>query len=279
MRKAMILVAVAGLAGLLAPVALADPPGPFASLSGKCPAGGGQQYFSTGPLAAAQASVVARIAVTGGIADFDSISPSGSAADGVAAGGVAWVPWKPFGAGASPQIEASCQYDSANSVAVPFSVEFSEVPSAPASYSGVSFLSSYTSPYGPLDATAKPLPGAFCAVVQRGASFKNVFSVRPRSIIVGSSDGGELVIDWRRWTRTTATGAGTAHPDHGTYPITVVLSDPIDGEFTRLTIVAKLKVGGELVPPDRLALATLGHLLEWVQSSAVQAIGDKFWPA
>jgi hypothetical protein len=135
---------------------------------------------------------------------------------------------------------------------------------------------------GPLDVAAigsAGLPRLFSNSVLHGETVSNVFSVRPRSIVVDSADGGELAIHWTQWTDTSASGHGTAHPDHGTYPIAVRVEDVIDGKFTRLTIMAK--IGGKAYPPDRMVLADDGtQLLLWADLDWVHNPESGFspWP-
>jgi len=128
-------------------------------------------------------------------------------------------------------------------------------------------------------AGASRLPRLYSTVVMHGASFSNVFAVRPRSIVVDSADGGELVINWIQWTHSSASGNGTAHPDHGTYPIKVRASDVIDGEFTHLTVTGKQPTGRWYA--DQLVLADMGDsTLTWARQEWVgnSESGLSLWP-
>jgi hypothetical protein len=112
-------------------------------------------------------------------------------------------------------------------------------------------------------AIAAALPRIYSTVVQHGEAFTNVFAVRPRAIVVDSADGGELRIRWTHWSPTSASGYGRAYPDHGSFAITVRVADVIEGEFTRLTVVAKR--AGRTYPPNRLELGTDGTTLTWAR--------------
>lgn len=128
-------------------------------------------------------------------------------------------------------------------------------------------------------AGAPRLPRLYSTVVMHGASFANVFSVRPRSVVVDSADGGELVISWMQWTRSGASGRGTAHPDHGSYPIKVSASDVIHGVFTHLTVNGKQPTGRWYA--ERLVLADLGDsTLTWARQEWVSnpESGLSRWP-
>lgn len=138
-------------------------------------------------------------------------------------------------------------------------------------------------PMGMLPSTAGAatprLPRLYSAVVMHGTSFSNVFSVRPRSVVVDSADGGELVISWMQWTRHSASGRGTAHPDHGSYPIKVSASDVIKGVFTHLTVNGKQPTGRWYA--ERLVLADLGDsTLTWARQEWVSnpESGMSPWP-
>jgi hypothetical protein len=123
------------------------------------------------------------------------------------------------------------------------------------------------------------LPRLYSAVVMHGASFSNVFSVRPRSVVVDSADGGELVISWMQWRRHSASGRGAAHPDHGSYPIKVSASDVIKGVFTHLTVNGKQPTGRWYA--ERLVLADLGDsTLTWAREEWVSnpESGLSLWP-
>jgi hypothetical protein len=118
---------------------------------------------------------------------------------------------------------------------------------------------------GPASAVARAagLPTLYCNVVSHdnNQTFSPVFSVRPRIVIVDSADGGELVIRWATWTHASATGTGTAHPDHGQYPVGVRASDAVGGRFMHLAITSDLD-GRHYV--DHLHLAyVIGDALGW----------------
>jgi hypothetical protein len=66
------------------------------------------------------------------------------------------------------------------------------------------------------------------------------FKIRPRKVVIVEAYGGELVLHWSSWTRTSASGAGTAYPDHGHYPIRVLASRVYHGHFMRLQINRKV---------------------------------------
>jgi hypothetical protein len=87
---------------------------------------------------------------------------------------------------------------------------------------------------------------------------------RPHTVVVDSADGGELVLKWTRWTARSARAHGTAHPDHGSYPITVTVSRVVDGVFTRMTI--NIRVDGH-THANRMALAVTGSQVLWMRTS------------
>jgi hypothetical protein len=122
------------------------------------------------------------------------------------------------------------------------------------------------------------LPRLYNSVAMHGETFTDVFSVRPRSVVVDSADGGELVVHWTQWSHSRALGHGTAHPDHGTLPIKVQVGDPIDDDFTRLTVT--FKVGGKWGRPDRLILAYQGNILTWARLEDLHnpELGFTAWP-
>jgi hypothetical protein len=110
---------------------------------------------------------------------------------------------------------------------------------------------------------SRGLPTLYCNVVSHdnNQTFSPVFSVRPRIVIVDSADGGELVVRWATWTHASATGTGTAHPDHGQYPVGVRASDAVGGRFMHLAITSDLD-GRHYV--DHLHLAyVIGDALGW----------------
>jgi hypothetical protein len=115
----------------------------------------------------------------------------------------------------------------------------------------------------PASASTGKLPKLYCNVVSHNKekSFSPVFSIRPKVVIVNSADGGELVVHWTQWTKSSATGAGTAHPDHGSFPITIRASDPVHGRFMHLTITTETNGKTEV---DHLHLTkVVGTALGW----------------
>jgi hypothetical protein len=122
------------------------------------------------------------------------------------------------------------------------------------------------------------LPRLYSTSVLHGETVVNVFKVRPRIAVTDSADGGELVIHWRSWTATRAVGTGRAHPDHGSYPISVTASRPVSGYFTRLTVTGKT---GAVWHPDPLGLGYLGGIsLTWINLSWMNnpESGSTPWP-
>lgn len=98
------------------------------------------------------------------------------------------------------------------------------------------------------------------------------FAVRPAKIALDSADGGTLRLHWRRWSAKEAVGVGIAQPDHGTYRIIAILSDPGYGTFQRMTIHFP-----RYHSVDRLALAdqggSQGKWPEWVRLSGLNNAG------
>jgi hypothetical protein len=130
----------------------------------------------------------------------------------------------------------------------------------------------------PAVAGAASLPRLFRTEVFRESSTHDLFGVRPRSVLTDSADGGELVIHWRTWTMSSASGRGRAYPDHGSYPISVRASRPITGYFTRLTVTG---FPAGRWHRDQLALGYLGGIsLTWINLSWMRnpASGSTPWP-
>jgi hypothetical protein len=106
-------------------------------------------------------------------------------------------------------------------------------------------------------------PTLFRTLTNHGQTISPVFSVRPRTVVVDSADGGELVIHWTEWTQEAASGFGTAHPDHGVYPIRVRATDPEAGTFLRFKITGRLDGRWRA---DQLVLASLLDEPTWARS-------------
>ena len=123
------------------------------------------------------------------------------------------------------------------------------------------------------------LPTVYSSFTIKGSVVHNVFSRRPTRIVLDSADGGELVLDWHRWTSRQAVASGVAHPDHGHYRIKVLLSRPIKGTFACMTITSNLDHHHEV---DRLGLGrSSDNDLGWFRLGflGTKASGSKPWPS
>jgi hypothetical protein len=82
------------------------------------------------------------------------------------------------------------------------------------------------------------------------SSFRDVFEVKPRVIVLKNYQGGTLKLRWSSWTSSAARGAGKSYT-HTTQAIRVRLSRPKRGTFTRLKLyystgqTAVLRLGRE----------------------------------
>jgi hypothetical protein len=102
------------------------------------------------------------------------------------------------------------------------------------------------------------------------------FAVKPKLLVMDSADGGELQVTWTTWNGTIALGHGTSHPDHGSYPIVVKLSDPEWGTFQRLTITFQGLRGSGVTTVDPLDLSDQREeptFLLWASASWIKNAG------
>lgn len=124
-------------------------------------------------------------------------------------------------------------------------------------------------------AAPKPRPRLYVEVVPRGQDFARVFKVRPPSVTVGCANGGVLALAWRHWTSRFASGSGRTQPCVGdVQPVSVYVSRPVDGYFTRLSVRYD---GGA---PNRLGLGHVGGRLAWLTLTrlADRGSGAAPWP-
>lgn len=123
--------------------------------------------------------------------------------------------------------------------------------------------------------TAKRPPRLYSAVVENGSTFIRIFKVRPQTVSVSCADGGALVqLTWRRWTRNSASGAGRTKPCDGAaaQPVTLFVSRPIEGYFTRMSV----RYDGS--GPNRLGLGRVGGRLFWLGLAALPGTGPDSGP-
>jgi hypothetical protein len=108
----------------------------------------------------------------------------------------------------------------------------------------------------------------------------NTFKVKPPTIILDSADGGEITIHWTKWTSTVALGTGTAHPDHGSFPVQIRADYPADGDFTYLRLTHNLS-GGPYTNVLVLTYSTDGYNdVSWERQDFVETdgCGCSPWP-
>ena len=86
-----------------------------------------------------------------------------------------------------------------------------------------------------------------------------VYRVRPRTVILAEAAGGDLVVDWASWTKSAATGSGTATSSGmgttTTLQVSVRAWRVRHGTFTRLTITDRALTGPSAVETLRLSTA------------------------
>lgn len=109
-------------------------------------------------------------------------------------------------------------------------------------------------------ASESALPRLYTTVAERGGDYVDVFKVRPRRVSFTCGDGGTLVLSWRTWTRSQASGKGRLSPCRmSSRPrFTVTASRPVNGYFTRLTLRYR---SGNVA---RMALAKMGGSTIWL---------------
>lgn len=129
----------------------------------------------------------------------------------------------------------------------------------------VSIAALLASPTGAaaVPASQSAVPRLFSTIAERGGDYVDVFKVRPRRVGFACGDGGTLVLSWRSWTASHATGKGRLSPCRGTSRprFTVRASRPVDGYFTRLTLRYR---SGNVA---HMALANMGGSTMWLTVS------------
>ncbi len=124
------------------------------------------------------------------------------------------------------------------------------------------------------------LPRLFSRIAHRHGRFHDLFTVRPRTILIGST---QLTLRWTRWTRRAAVATGVARPAHGhRYPVTVRADHAIAATFACLRVTRGTGTGdGGRARVARYGLGRLGHsTFAWLAVGWLhrRASGARPWP-
>jgi hypothetical protein len=89
--------------------------------------------------------------------------------------------------------------------------------------------------------SAGRLPRLLANVSCKGSTCSGVYRLRPRLVVLGDYEGGNLtMLSWRSWTATSASGSGLSVVSNmgmtTKSPITVTASRVRKGLFTRMTV-------------------------------------------